>query len=120
VRAFLLRWSLLIVVGLCVQGCQEAGSCLFTTDAGYNYCQDFLGTEYNSSAAENSCSVGKGTYSSSPCATAGALGVCAIGTGTADNFQYTYTLAPGSDAGSVTTTTLESACGSAGGKFTAG
>lgn len=115
-----MRWSWLIVVCLCVAGCQGAGSCLFTTDAGYNYCQDFLGTEFNSSAAENTCSVGNGTYSSSPCSTAGALGVCAIGTGTADNYQYTYTLAPGADAGSVTTPTLESACGIAGGSFTAG
>jgi hypothetical protein len=100
-------------------GCQGTGSCLFTTDAGYDYCQDFLGTEYNSSAAENTCSVGNGTYSSSACSTVGALGVCAIGTGTADNYQYTYTLSPGADAGSVPTTTLESACGIAGGTFTA-
>jgi len=100
-------------------GCQGTGSCLFTTGAGYGYCQDFLGTEYNSSAAENTCSVGNGTYSSSACSTVGALGICAIGTGTADNYQYTYTLSPGEDAGSVPTATLESACGIAGGTFTA-
>jgi hypothetical protein len=46
--------------------------------------------------------------------------VCAIGTGTADNYQYTYTLAPGSEPGSVTMETLESACGIAGGTFTPG
>jgi hypothetical protein len=115
-----LRWSLLIVVGLCLGGCGGAGSCLFSTDAGYNYCQDFLGTEFNASAAENTCSVGSGIYSSNLCSTAGALGFCAVGTGTADNYQYTYTLAPGADAGSVPTTTLESACGLAGGTFTQG
>jgi len=101
-------------------GCGNAGSCLFTTDGGYDYCEDFLGTEYNSSAAENTCSTGNGAYSSSPCSMAGALGVCAIGTGTADDFRYTYTLPGGSDAGSVTSTTLESACGIAGGTFTPG
>jgi hypothetical protein len=90
------------------------------TDGGYNYCQDFLGTEFNSSVAENTCTVGNGTYSSDSCSTAGALGVCAIGTGTADNYQYTYTLAPGSEPGSVTMETLESACGIAGGTFTPG
>ncbi len=101
-------------------GCGNTGSCLFTTDAGYDYCQDFLGTEFNSSAAENTCSVGDGTYSSSNCSTAGALGFCAIGTGTADNYRYTYTLSPGADAGSVSMTTLEGACGIAGGTFTPG
>jgi len=119
-KSSFLRWSSLIVVGLCVQGCQGAGSCLFTTDAGYNYCEDFLGTEYNASAAENTCGVGEGTYSSSPCSTENALGFCAIGTGTADNYRYTYTLAPGADKGSVTTTTLEGVCGIAGGTFIAG
>ncbi len=106
--------------GLATQGCRGTGSCFFTTDAGYDYCEDFLGTEFNYTAAENSCSLGNGTYSSSPCSMTGALGVCAIGTGTADNYQYTYTLSAGADAGSVTTTTLESACGIAGGIFTPG
>jgi hypothetical protein len=110
-----------MVASLCVEGCAGTGSCMFTTDAGYDYCQDFLGTEFNSSAAQNTCSTGNGTYSSSPCSTAGALGVCAIGAGTADNYQYTYTLPAGdADAGSVTTTTLRSACGIAGGTFTPG
>ncbi|HZD32007.1 MAG TPA: hypothetical protein VE779_10155 [Candidatus Angelobacter sp.] len=93
---------------------------MFTTAAGYNYCEDFLGSDYNYSAAQNTCSLGNGTYSTSPCSTVGALGICAIGTGTGDNYQYTYTLPGGeTDAGSVTTTTLESACGIAGGTFTA-
>jgi hypothetical protein len=120
-RSFFLRCSVLIFFGLWMEGCQAIGSCLFTTDAGYNYCEDFLGTEYNHTAAENACSTGNGAYSSSPCSMAGALGVCAIGTGTADNYQYTYTVPAGeSDAGSVTTATVESACGIAGGTFTAG
>jgi hypothetical protein len=119
-RSFPFRRSTLVVFGLLMAGCGETGSCLFTTDAGYDYCQDFLGTEYNSSAAENACGTGGGTYSSSPCSTGAALGVCAIGTGTADNYQYTYTLSGGgSDAGSVTMT-VESACGIAGGTFTPG
>ncbi len=102
-----------------MEGCAGTGSCLFTTDAGYDYCEDFLGSEFNYTAAENTCSLGNGIYSSSPCSMSGALGVCAIGTGTGDNYQYVYTLAGGeADAGSVTTTTLESACGIAGGTFT--
>lgn len=108
-----------MLVGLCMEACGGNGSCIFTTDAGYDYCQDFLGTEFNASAAQNTCSLGNGTYSSSPCSLVGALGICAIGTGTADNYQYTYTLSAGADPGSVTTTTLESACGIAGGTFTA-
>jgi hypothetical protein len=107
-----------MLVGLCLEGCQGTGSCLFPTDAGYNYCEDFLGTEFNSSAAENTCSVGSGTYSSSPCSPTGALGVCAIGSGTADNYQYTYTLSAGVSDGTVTLMTVESACGIAGGAFT--
>ncbi len=104
-----------------MEGCEATGSCLFTTDAGYDYCEDFLGTEYNYTAAQNTCRLGNGAYSSSPSSMAGALGVCAIGAGTADNYQYTYTLpGGGSDAVSVTTITLESACGIAGGTFTAG
>jgi len=115
------RCAWLTFIALWMEGCAPTGSCLFTTDAGYDYCEDFLGTEYNHTAAENACSVGNGAYSSSPCSTAGALGVCAIGTGTADNFQYTYTVPAGeSGAGSVTTTTVESACGIAGGTFTPG
>lgn len=120
-RSFLARCSLLIFFGLWTEGCASAGSCLFTTDAGYDYCEDYLGTEYNHTSAEFACSTGNGAYSTSPCSTAGALGVCAIGAGTADNYQYTYTVPGGeSGAGPVTTTTVESACGIAGGTFTPG
>jgi hypothetical protein len=96
----------------------SAGSCLLTTSEGYDTCEDFLGTEYNSSAAQNACGQGNGTYSSGPCSTAGALGICAVGSGTADDYRYTYT--PAADGGFVFPTTLESACGVAGGTFTAG
>lgn len=99
------------------------GSCLFTTDAGYDYCEDFLGSEFSSNVAQNSCNgpanailgLPVGTYSSSPCSTAGSLGSCAIGSGTADNYRYTYTPSGGTPP---TATAVESACGVAGGTFT--
>jgi hypothetical protein len=119
--SFLVRCAVPLLSGLWLAGCQSTGSCLFTTGDGYDYCEDFLGTEFNASAAENTCMDGDGGYASSPCSTAGALGVCFIGTGTAQDYQYTYTLSDGgSGAGPVTTTTVESACGIAGGTFTPG
>ena len=109
-----------MVLTLWMEGCGATGSCLFTTDAGYDYCENFLGSEYNYSVAQNTCSPGNGTYSSAPCSSTGALGICAIGAGTADNYTYTYTAANGGpDAGLVALTTLETACGIAGGIFTA-
>jgi hypothetical protein len=100
------------------------GSCLFTTDAGYDYCEDFLGTELSSSVAQNTCTgpgnadlgLPVGTYSSEACSTAGSLGTCAIGSGTADDYRYTYTPAGGARPSAIT---VESACGVAGGTFTA-
>ncbi len=106
------------VIGLSLAACGgPVGSCQVTTDAGYDYCQDFLGTEFNSSAAQNTCEAGNGTYSSNDCSTAGALGTCFVGSGTADDYQYTYTPTGGA---TVPQTTVESACGIAGGTFTAG
>lgn len=122
-RGVLVRFLLRLTIGPLMSGCGgSVGSCLFTSTAssGYGYCEDFLGTEYNSSAAQNTCSSGNGTYSSNACPTAGALGTCTVGEGTADDYRYTYLPAGGaSDAGAVSTTVLESACGVAGGAFTA-
>jgi hypothetical protein len=113
--------KLLVLAALSFSACQPVGSCLFTTSDGYDYCEEFLGTEYNGSAAQNTCEDEDGGYSQSPCSTVGALGTCGIGTGTADDIQYIYTAASGgSDAGPVTTLILESACGVAGGVFTPG
>lgn len=120
-RTLFVRFALPVAVGL-VSGPVGAactgptGSCLFTSDAGYDCCEEFLGTEFNSSVAANNCAAGNGSYSPNPCSTAGALGTCEIGSGTADNYQYTYTPAGGA-APSVTT--IKSACGVAGGRFTA-
>jgi hypothetical protein len=80
------RCALPVLLGLTTAACTgPVGSCLFTSDAGYDYCEDFLGTEFNSSAAENSCATGNGAYASSPCSIDGALGTCLVGSGTAQD-----------------------------------
>jgi hypothetical protein len=118
VRTLFVPFALAVAVAASLADCGgPVGSCLFTTDAGYDYCEDFLGTEYNSSAAQNSCETGNGVYSSSDCTTAGALGTCLVGSGTADDFRYTYTP---DGANSDAALEVESACGLAGGTFTAG
>lgn len=100
---------------------QSTGSCHYTTSAGYDYCEDFLGTEYNQSVAQNTCATGNGTWSSSGCPSEGAIGTCAveIGSGNAQNVRYTYHANSNSDAGPATMLTVETACGLAGGTFTA-
>jgi len=121
VRILFFRVALLSLAALPLSACGgAAGSCLFTQTAasGYDFCEDFLGSEFNASAAQNACAGGDGAWSSDPCTTAGALGACAIGSGAADDFRYTYYAAPGGSPPSAAT--LESACGVAGGTFTAG
>jgi hypothetical protein len=117
VRKLFMCLALPAAIGLSLAACGgPVGSCQFTTDAGYDYCEDFLGSEFNSSAAQNSCAGDSGTYSSNSCSAAGTLGTCAIGSGTADDCEYTYTSAGGE---AVSSTALQSACGVAGGTFAA-
>ena len=93
-----------------------SGSCTFdASSAGYTYCEDFLGSEFNTSAAQSNCETAGGTYSLDACTTSGALGVCAVGDNPALNYSYTY-YASGSGASA---TDLAVACGVAGGTFTA-
>lgn len=100
---------------------RTTGSCQYATTDGYDYCEDFLGDEYNQSVAQNACATGNGTWSPDACSTQGALGTCAvqIGTGDSQNVQYTYYPNGSSDAGVATALTAETACGLAGGSFTA-
>ena len=95
------------------------GSCRYTTSDGYDYCEDFLGNEYNQSVAQNDCATGNGAWSSSTCSTAGAIGTCAIaiGSGDSQNVEYTYYVDNSSDTGPATPLTVETACGLAGGTF---
>ncbi len=96
------------------------GSCQYTTTDGYDYCEDFLGSEYNQSIAQNTCTTGNGTWSADACSQSAALGICAIpiGNNDAQNIQYTYYVSHGSGA-PASTLTVETACGVAGGVFTA-
>jgi hypothetical protein len=121
VNDLFVRYVMLLAVGLSGSACGGPGSCLLTTPgAGYDYCKDYLGTEFNSSVAQNDCATNNGKYQSGACSTAGALATCSVGTGTANDYQYTYFAAgSSSDAGALSTVTLESACGVAGGTFTA-
>ncbi len=99
---------------------QATGSCLFTTTDGYDYCEDFLGTEYNQSIAQNTCRTGNGTWSLDACPAQGAIAVCAVPLGgETRNFQYTYSVASGGSAGADLTLKTETHCGLAGGTFTA-
>jgi hypothetical protein len=95
------------------------GSCQYTTPDGHDSCEDFLGSEYNQSVAQNACATGNGTWSPNACATAGAVGTCAvdIGSAAAQNVQYTYYADPG--AGPATVLAAETACGLLGGTFAA-
>jgi hypothetical protein len=113
------KYAVLLAFGLSLSACSGNGSCVFSSDAGYDFCKDYLGSEFNSSVAQNDCGGGingPGTYQSDVCPTAGALGFCTVwGNSTAINYRYTYTAADGS--GGVSTVTLLSACGVAGGTF---
>jgi len=110
----------------------SAGSCAYPPGSGgYNVCEDFLGTDYNSEVGNSLCSnVIMGTWSGDPCPTAGALGTCSVvpmATGDSQTVRYTYTYSSHGDggpytdagAGGATTLTAETACGVAGGVFTA-
>jgi hypothetical protein len=98
----------------------STGSCRHTTSDGYDYCEDFLGTEYNQSVAQNTCATGNGTWSSNTCSGSGAVGTCAIPIGgNAQNIQYTYFANNSSATGPATALTVETACGLAGGTFAA-
>jgi hypothetical protein len=116
-----MRYAFLLALGLSLSACNGSGSCVFPTGAGYDYCKDYLGSEFNTSVAQNDCTNGQptvGTWSSGACSTAGALGFCTVwGYSTAINFRYTYTAVDdGSDAGA-TTLTVQTACGLSGGTF---
>jgi hypothetical protein len=102
----------------------SAGSCTYPGLDGHDVCEDFLGTDYDSEVGQSLCSnvIQSGTWSQDPCPTAGALGSCRvvpIGTGDARTVEYTYYASPVSDAGPATTLTAKTACGVAGGTFTA-
>jgi hypothetical protein len=120
-RSFM-PYAIFLALGLSASACGGSGSCVFPSGAGYDYCKDYLGSEFNRSNAQNDCTNGQptvGTWSSGECSTAGALGFCSIWPdSTAINFTYTYTAVnDGSDAGA-TVLTAQSACGLAGGTFT--
>ena len=99
------------------------GSCTYPETNGYVACEDFLGSDGSQQLIESLCAnVAIGTWSPNPCPTAGALGTCMvvpIGTGSSQNYRYTYTASQDPDSG-VTATALnaETACGVAGGTFT--
>jgi hypothetical protein len=101
----------------------SAGSCASPGSDGYSLCEDFLGTDFNSEVGQSLCSnVIIGTWSGDACPTSEALGTCMvvpIATGDAQTVQYTYYPSPSSDAGAATSLTAETACGVAGGVFTA-
>lgn len=74
-----------------------AGSCLVNNseEAALNgdaVCYDFVGSIYIASDVQADCPTygpfnSAGTYSSSPCSTAGSLGTCTVGAGTSGEFQ---------------------------------
>lgn len=99
------------------------GSCTAPAANGYVACEDYLGADDDSEVGQSLCAnVTLGTWSQAPCPTAGALGTCLvvpIGTGDAQTRRYTYRASPDPDAGAATALTAETACGVAGGTFTA-
>jgi hypothetical protein len=117
-----MRYALFLVLGLALSACGGSGSCVFPSGAGYDYCKDYLGSEFNRSNAQNDCTNGQptvGTWSSGPCSTASALGYCSLWPdSTAINFTYTYTASndgsPGAPAG---VGAVQTACGISGGTF---
>jgi hypothetical protein len=111
--------SALVAALLTLSACAGAGgSCLLSSTAsdGYLICEDYSGTEYNQGIGKNSCETAGGVYSPDPCSTAGALGSCLVFINTAKEYAYTYLP---SGTGSASQVTLQSACGVAGGTYSA-
>jgi hypothetical protein len=116
-----MRYALFLALSLSMSACNGAGSCVFPSGAGYDYCKDYLGSEFNTSNAQNDCTNGQavpGTWNSSACSTAGALGFCTVwGYSTAINFRYTYSAANDESDAGLNTGVVETACGLSGGTF---
>jgi hypothetical protein len=97
-------------------GSSSGGSCTFSDpSAGSVSCEDFVGAGYTSALVQADCSKGNGTYASTACPTAGALGTCSLFGGTPEQAKSTYYA---TDAGP-STTAEQSACASEGGTWTA-
>ncbi len=98
------------------------GSCTAPEASGYVTCEDYLGTLYDAQVGRSLCSnFARGQWSQSPCPTSGALGSCLVvpnDTGDSRTVQYTYYPSP-DDAGAAAALQAETACGLAGGTFTA-
>ena len=109
-----------LVAGLLmVSACAGAGgSCLLdaTSADGYVICEDYSGTEFNQGIGKNTCETSGGVYSSDICSTKGALGTCVVFINAAQDYTYTYLP---SGTGSASQITLQSACGTAGGTYSA-
>ncbi len=117
-----MKCAVLLAFGLTMSACGGNGSCVFSSGAGYSYCKDYLGSDFNSSVAQNDCGgamQGPGVYNSDSCPTAGAIGFCTVWPdSTAINYRYTYTAVDdGSDAGTVSAAAVQTACGVSGGTF---
>ena len=109
-----------LVALLGTAACYDTGSCFVTTTDGYNYCEDYLGTEYNQSVTKDNCTAVSGSWSAKACSHAGALGTCTVvvaDTGNAQNVLYTYYVS--SSGAAATAANVETACGLVGGAFSA-
>jgi hypothetical protein len=93
----------------------SGGSCSFTAQGSGGGCEDFVGSGYTSSTVMTDCSKGNGTYSSSACPTAGALGSCVLLGGTPAEGKITYYATDGGPSAS----DEQSACTQEGGTWTA-
>jgi hypothetical protein len=107
------------LVLLSMAGCGSAlsggGSCS-SSQPGIGLCEDFVGIGYTSSIGQADCTKGNGTYSSSACPTAGALGSCVVSNGTPAQARTTYYATDGGTS----TTELQTACTDENGTWTAG
>jgi hypothetical protein len=102
----------------------STGSCTYPETGGYVACEDYLCTDYDTQLAQSLCAnVAVGSWSQDSCATSSSLGTCIVvpdGTGDSQTFQYTYYASADPDSGVTgTALTAETACGVAGGVFTA-
>jgi hypothetical protein len=106
----------LISMAACGSSSSAGGSCSFSFP-GYGDCEDFVGVAYSTSAIiQADCTKGNGTYSSSACPSAGALGTCVLESGNPAQVRFTYYATDGG-----TSTTMEQMlCTAESGTWTAG